>query len=107
MGTTKGRWVSGILSNLLQYAILPELKLPPIDIDDFEMLTPSDLEDIATQTRRYWGLGDGPIKTSLNYLKITVSLSQIFMPEIGLMHFHFGLIPGQSSFLIKIARLFG
>ncbi|MCM7882075.1 cro/C1-type HTH DNA-binding domain protein [Enterobacter hormaechei] len=69
MGTTKGRWVSGILSNLLQYAILPELKLPPIDIDDFEMLTPSDLEDIATQTRRYWGLGDGPIKNLTQLLE--------------------------------------
>lgn len=62
IGTTKGRWVTSILSNLLQYAILPELKLPPIEVDDFEMLTRSDLEDIATQARRYWGLGDGPIK---------------------------------------------
>jgi len=63
---------------------LPELKLPPIDIDDFEILRPSDLEDIATKTRRYWGLGDGLVKNLTQQLeKIMVLLSQIFMRKIG------------------------
>lgn len=69
MGKTKGRWVTLILEDMLQYAILPELKLPSIEVDDFETLTRADIEEIATQTRRFWGLGDGPIKNLTQLLE--------------------------------------
>lgn len=62
MGRTKGRWVSLILNEMTKYAVLPETKLPDLEIPDFERLTCADIEDIATSVRRFWGLGDGPIK---------------------------------------------
>lgn len=94
MDTTKGRWVSGILSNLLQYAILPELKLPPIEIDDFKMITPSDLEHIATQTRRYWGLGDGQIKKLTQLLENNGIVVLNFHAGDGVDAFSFWANPG-------------
>lgn len=60
-GRAKGRWVPLVLRECSKYVELPEAILPEIDIPDFESLEESDIEDIATQVRRFWKLGDGPI----------------------------------------------
>lgn len=60
-GRAKGRWVPLILRECSHYVQLPEVILPDIDIPDFESLEDADIEDIATQVRRFWQLGDGPI----------------------------------------------
>lgn len=60
-GRTRGRWAALILDECLKYAQLPEVILPEIDTIDFESLSLSDIEDLATNVRRFWGLGDGPI----------------------------------------------
>lgn len=43
------------------YVELQPTKLPKFDIEDFEKLTDDDIEYYAEQTRRFFGLGDGPI----------------------------------------------
>ena len=60
-GRAKGRWVPLVLRECSRFVQLPEVNLPDIDIADFENLEESDIEDIATQVRRFWQLGDGPI----------------------------------------------
>ena len=60
-GKTRGRWAALILDECLKYAQLPDVVLPEFDIIDFEVLSLSDIEDMSTQLRRFWGLGDGPI----------------------------------------------
>lgn len=60
-GKAKGRWVSLILNECCNYVHLPDVILPNIDIPDFECLQNDDIEDIATQVRRFWNLRDGPI----------------------------------------------
>lgn len=67
VGKTKGRWVSLILNEIMNYVTLPTPEIPEIDIPDFELLSNADIEDIATNVRRIWGLGDGPI-TNLTML---------------------------------------
>lgn len=67
VGKTKGRWVSLILNEIMNYVTLPTPEIPELDIPDFELLSNADIEDIATKVRRMWGLGDGPI-TNLTML---------------------------------------
>jgi Zn-dependent peptidase ImmA (M78 family)/DNA-binding XRE family transcriptional regulator len=43
------------------YVEFQPVKLPKFDIDDFETLTEEAIEYYAEQTRRFFGLGDGPI----------------------------------------------
>ncbi|HDL6752651.1 TPA: ImmA/IrrE family metallo-endopeptidase [Yersinia enterocolitica] len=69
MGRTKGRWVSLILNEMTKYATLPETKLPDLEISDFELLSKADIEGLATQVRRFWGLGDGPIRSLTQLLE--------------------------------------
>ncbi|MFC0225661.1 helix-turn-helix domain-containing protein [Serratia aquatilis] len=69
MGRTKGRWVSLILNEMTRYATLPETNLPDFEIPDFEFLTKADIEELATQVRRFWGLGDGPIRSLTQLLE--------------------------------------
>ncbi|ELI8122885.1 TPA: helix-turn-helix domain-containing protein [Yersinia enterocolitica] len=69
MGRTKGRWVSLILNEMTKYATLPETKLPDLEISDFELLSKADIEELATQVRRFWGLGDGPIRSLTQLLE--------------------------------------
>ena len=50
-----------IIDNLTNYVQLPGVKVPNFDIKDFENLSDSKIEDIAIKTRKYFGLGNGPI----------------------------------------------
>ena len=54
-------WMAYLVDCFKKYIYLPELKLPFFEIEDFETLTDSDIEQYANKTRRAFGLGDGPI----------------------------------------------
>lgn len=49
----------GVLQS--NYVDLQPVKLPKFDIDDFAKLELEDIQRFAEQTRRFFGLGDGPI----------------------------------------------
>lgn len=56
------RWAQEISLILQDCVDLPVSRLPNLVGDrDFRTFDDSEIEDIATQCRRYWGLGDGPI----------------------------------------------
>lgn len=55
-------WFSEICYLLAaDYVEFQSLNFPRFDIDDFENLTEDDIDDYAEKTRRFFGLGDGPI----------------------------------------------
>lgn len=55
------RWLRDIGDFVSQYVEFPSLNLPSWDIPDHKALTDAHIEDYATQLRRFWGLGDGPL----------------------------------------------
>ena len=62
-GSSRIKWLYEIVVPYLrQFITFPEVSIPQIDIKkDPLKLTDDDIESIATQVRRQWGLGDGPI----------------------------------------------
>lgn len=66
---SKFLWLQEITNSLKNYVELPPLNLPSYDIKDHTKLSSQDIEDFAASTRRYWGLGDGPISNILNLLE--------------------------------------
>ncbi len=50
-----------ITDSLTKYVQLPEVKIPDFKIPDFEDLSNNNIEDIAIEARRFFGLGNGPI----------------------------------------------
>jgi Zn-dependent peptidase ImmA (M78 family) len=63
---SKFLWLQEITSTLKQYVELPTVNLPLFDVKNYTNLSAKDIEDLASATRRYWGLGDGPISNVLN-----------------------------------------
>lgn len=58
----KLKWLLRFLSTLEVFVEFPSVNLPEILLPhDPENLSSSQIEDIAQQVRKYWGLGDGPI----------------------------------------------
>lgn len=56
------RWCQDISLELQNYIDLPECNLPDlVNGRDFRILEDSEIERLATDLRRYWNLGDGPI----------------------------------------------
>lgn len=54
-------WLASTYDFAAGYVSLPPVSLPNIEVDDFKTLTGLDIEKIAEDTRRFFGLGDGPI----------------------------------------------
>jgi Zn-dependent peptidase ImmA (M78 family)/transcriptional regulator with XRE-family HTH domain len=53
-----------------QYVELPGVRFPPFNLpDDPAMLSDDDIDDFAEKTRRFWGLGDGPIANVVRLLE--------------------------------------
>lgn len=65
----KGKWIAFVVKEMSRFATIPEPNLPELEIKDIENLTDPDIEKIATDVRRFWGLGDGPIKNLTNLLE--------------------------------------
>jgi len=58
------RWLQLLVDRVAEYERELEIQkadLPPVDIDDFQAIDMEDVDALAEKTRRYWGLGDGPI----------------------------------------------
>ena len=61
-GDTKLEWLMGLVLPYLRRMIsFPEVNIPPSISQDVMSISQHDIEEIAANTRRYWGLGDGPI----------------------------------------------
>jgi Zn-dependent peptidase ImmA (M78 family)/transcriptional regulator with XRE-family HTH domain len=55
-------WLKEIVSYLREYLDLPKLNLPAFNVPtDISKIHSDLIEEIATECRRYWQLGDGPI----------------------------------------------
>jgi Zn-dependent peptidase ImmA (M78 family)/transcriptional regulator with XRE-family HTH domain len=62
-GRSRMRWLyEVIVPYLMGFVTFPKVNIPEVGtISNPLRLTDDDIENIATQVRRYWGLGDGPI----------------------------------------------
>ncbi|MBI4305012.1 MAG: ImmA/IrrE family metallo-endopeptidase [Chloroflexi bacterium] len=61
-GQRRYRWLKEIVAYLRQYVSLPRVNFPGLDVGDkWKTLSPTDIEIAATDVRRFWRLGDGPI----------------------------------------------
>lgn len=55
-------WFQDVVEFIGRYVKLPVSNLPSIEVPvDFRSFDSAIIEDAATQTRRHWGLGNGPI----------------------------------------------
>lgn len=61
--------LADIYEFLNSYFDLSQTNLPTNDVDDFENLSREMIEEIAVNTRKFWGLGDGPISNLLLLLE--------------------------------------
>ena len=56
------KWLREIVSYLREYVRCPEVKFPEFDLPtDPNQIGDDHIEELATETRRAWGLGQGPI----------------------------------------------
>jgi Zn-dependent peptidase ImmA (M78 family)/DNA-binding XRE family transcriptional regulator len=62
-------WLCGFTSFLSTYVELPPVNLPAFDISDFTRLQNYEIEEFAQNTRRFFGLGDGPISNLTTLLE--------------------------------------
>lgn len=63
----KSKWLWELVSFLTHFVRLPELSI--FQIDGQDAYTRADIEEIAQATRRFWGLGDGPIANMVALLE--------------------------------------
>lgn len=69
IGKIKAKWVASVLNELTQHADIPQANIPNLMSKDFHQLCDEDIEEIASQTRRFFGLKDGPIKNLTTLLE--------------------------------------
>jgi transcriptional regulator with XRE-family HTH domain len=55
------RWAQDVSLALQDYLDLPEVSVPRLEVGDYREIRPEDIEQIALECRRSWGLGLGPI----------------------------------------------
>ena len=59
-------WLKEIVTYLRLFVKFPEVRFPDFEVPkNPEELSDPIIEDLASQTRRFWGLGDGPISNTL------------------------------------------
>lgn len=63
----KSKWLWEIVGFLTKFVKLPDVNVYQIDCQD--TYSQDEIEHIAEQTRRYWGLGDGPIANMVALLE--------------------------------------
>jgi Zn-dependent peptidase ImmA (M78 family)/DNA-binding XRE family transcriptional regulator len=55
-------WAKNLVKYLREFVEFPEVNFPRLDVPDNPIeLTNDDIERIASETRSFWGLGEGPI----------------------------------------------
>ncbi|QRN97415.1 ImmA/IrrE family metallo-endopeptidase [Archangium violaceum] len=65
----QAKWAGDVASELSGVMGLQKVDFPKFDIPNPEALTGERIEELATQVRRYWGLGDGPISNVVKLLE--------------------------------------
>ncbi len=61
-GTRRYQWLFEIVQHIRRFVELPTVNLPQFDAPtDPKLISNEMIEIVATETRRFWGLGDGPI----------------------------------------------
>lgn len=66
----KTKWLWEVVDRVSRFIRLPATKLPmPERAAGAEAFTQEEVEGIATATRRFWGLGDGPIANMIALLE--------------------------------------
>lgn len=63
------KWLGELLSFLTEKVRLPAVNLPKIDPPSDGHYSRGEIESLATQTRRHWNLGDGPIANMVALLE--------------------------------------
>lgn len=71
------QWMTGIYSYIEEYIHLPKLNLITRDGIGY---TDSEISDIATELRRHWGLGEGPISN----LTLLLENNGVIISKVGL-----------------------
>lgn len=66
---SKFTWLQEITSILKEYVELPHVNIPSFSVNDHTALSNDDIEEFAAETRRYWGLGDGPLSNVVALLE--------------------------------------
>jgi Zn-dependent peptidase ImmA (M78 family)/transcriptional regulator with XRE-family HTH domain len=69
MQRIKVKWVAKIHSYLEQFIDFPQLNLPDTTTFEDKEWDSSTIEELATLTRNYWGLGDKPISNMVHLLE--------------------------------------
>lgn len=62
-------WMAMIGSTVSNFVSISKCDLPDFNIDDFNNITETDIEDYAEKTRRHFGLNDGPISNLTTLLE--------------------------------------
>jgi Zn-dependent peptidase ImmA (M78 family) len=66
----RAKWLWEVVAFIAERVRLPAVNLPqPPAPATREFYLPAEIEDIAQQTRRHWGLGDGPIANTIALLE--------------------------------------
>ena len=63
------QWLVSVYDFVADYIELPPVQIPEFKIADFTKITMEQIEEIAEETRRYFGLGDGPISNVTKLLE--------------------------------------
>ncbi len=63
------KWLWEITTFLADLVRLPEVDVPSSSLPCGDGYSLPEIEHIATQTRRYWGLGDGPVANAIALLE--------------------------------------
>lgn len=63
------RWAQDIALSLQEWVDLPEVNVPRLDVTDHREIPDEDIERMATECRRAWELGAGPIADVLLVLE--------------------------------------
>lgn len=62
---TRLRWTQDISYRLQEYLDLPDVDVPQIGLQDFREIRDADIEKMALDCRKAWGLGLGPVSDVL------------------------------------------
>lgn len=55
-------WLQNIVAYVDRFVTLPSVRFPNFDVpQDPTQLSQEDIEDLASKTRKFWGMGEGPI----------------------------------------------
>lgn len=95
-------WLHEIVDHLEQLIELPNVNLPEIELpDDVLSVTSDEIENIAKKTRRFWGLGDGPISNMVQLLENNgIIVSRQFLDSLKLDAFSNWNVESHRPFVV-------